>query len=81
MESLDALRMNQFRCSTDNSLRTLPSSSYGLIEHIKRAHLQGGYKWRILAEDVDLLTQRIGVGNSLIINTFQTGITLVIQLT
>ena len=52
MESLDALRMNQFRCSTDNSLRTLPSPRDGLTEHIKRACLQGGYVWRTPVEDV-----------------------------
>ena len=37
MESLDALRMNQFRCSTDNSPRTLSQSRDGLTEHIKSA--------------------------------------------
>ena len=53
MESLDALRMNQFRCSTDNSLRTLPPSRDGLTEHNKLACLQGGYEWRTPVEDVD----------------------------
>ena len=53
MESLDALRMNQFRCSTDNSLRTLPLSRDGLTEHIKHACLQGGYEWRTPVENVD----------------------------
>ena len=53
MESLDALRMNQFRCSTDNSLRTVPPWRDGLTEHIKRACLQGGYEWGTLIEDAD----------------------------
>ena len=53
MESLDALRMNQFRCSTDNSLRTLPPSRDSLTEHNKLACLQGGYEWRTPVEDVD----------------------------
>ena len=53
MESLDALRMNQFRCSTDNSLRTLPPSRDGLTEHIKRACLQDGSGWRTTVEDID----------------------------
>ena len=59
MESLDALRMNQFQCSTNNSLRTLPLSRDGLTEHIKRACLQCGYEWRTPVEDVDFtdLTQ------------------------
>ena len=54
MGSLGALRMNQFRFSTDNSLRTLPSSSDGLTEHIKRVCLHVGYEWRAPVEDVDL---------------------------
>ena len=53
MESLDALRMNQFRFSTDNSLRTVPPSKDGLTEHIKHACLQDGYEWRKPVEDVD----------------------------
>ena len=53
MESLDALRMNQFRCSTDNSPRTLSQSRDGLTEHIKSAPFQGGYEWRTLVEDMD----------------------------
>ena len=53
MESLDALKMNQFRCSADNTFRTLPLSRYGLTENIKCACLQGGYEWRTPAEDVD----------------------------
>ena len=59
MESLDALRMNQFQCSTDNSLRTLPLSRDGFTENIKRACLQCGYAWRTPVEDVDFtdLTQ------------------------
>ena len=80
MESLDALKMNQFRCSADNTFRTLPLSRYGLTENIKCACLQGGYEWRTPAEDVVLLAQQIVVGDSLI-NTFQNGITPVIQLT
>ena len=55
MESLDALKMNQFRCSTDNSLRTLPLSRDGLTEHIKRASFQGGYDWKTPAEDVHFI--------------------------
>ena len=53
MESLDALRINQFWCSTDKILRTLSRSRDGLTEHIKRACLQGGYEWRTPVEDVD----------------------------
>ena len=53
MESLDTLKMNQFWCSTDSSLRTLPPSRDGLTEHIKHACPQGGYEWRTLVEDVD----------------------------
>ena len=53
MESLDALRINQFRRSTDNSLRTLSQSRNGLTEHMKYACLQGGYEWRTPVEDVD----------------------------
>ena len=52
MESLDALRMNYFRSSTDNSLRTLLLSRNGLTEHSKRACLQGGnathWGWRFI---------------------------------
>ena len=51
----DALRMKQFQFSTDNSLRTLPPSRDGLTVHIKRACLQGGYEWRTVVEDLDLL--------------------------
>ena len=58
MGSLGALRMNQFRCSTDNSLRTLPSSSDDLTEHITRVCLNVGYEWRIPVEDVDLTDQK-----------------------
>ena len=54
MESLDALRMNQCRCSADKSLRTIPPSRDGLTEHIKHACLQGGYEWRTPVGDVDL---------------------------
>ena len=57
MESLDAFRLNQFRCSTDNSFRTLPPSRDGLTEHIKCACLQGGYEWRTPDEDVDFTDQ------------------------
>ena len=53
MESLDAFSMNQFRCSTDSSLRTLPLSRDGLTEHIKCVCLQGGYEWRTPDKDVD----------------------------
>ena len=45
--------MNQFRCSTHNSLRTLPPSRDGLTEHIKRDCLEGGFEWRTPVEDVD----------------------------
>ena len=81
MELLDALKMNQFRCSTDNSLRTLPLSRDGLTEHIKRAFsrvvMNGKYQLRMCI----LLTKYIGVGDSLVIDTFQNVMTPVIQLT
>ena len=51
----DALRMKQFQCSTDNSLRTLSPSRDGLTAHIKRACLLVGYEWRTAVEDLDLL--------------------------
>ena len=76
MESLDALRMNQFRCSSDNSPRTLPMTG-----HIKLACLQGGYEWRALVEDADFTDPHIGIGDSLIKNTLQNGTTPLIQLT
>ena len=56
MESLDALRMNKFGCSTANSLRKLPPSRDGIItEHIKRTFLQGGYEWRRPVKYVDFI--------------------------
>ena len=79
MESLDALRMNQFQSFTDNSLRTLPPSRDGLTEHIKPACLQRGFEWRAPVDDLDFTDA--GVEDSLIINTFQNDMTLVIQLT
>ena len=53
MESLDALRLNQFQSFTDNSLRTLPPSRDGLTEHIKPACLQRGFEWRAPVDDLD----------------------------
>ena len=53
MESLDALRMNRFRFSTDNSFRTVPPSRDGLTEHIKHACLHDGYEWRTPVAHVD----------------------------
>ena len=58
VESLDTLRMNQFRCYTDKSPRTLSPSRDGLTEHIKRACLQGGCEWRAPVGDVDFTDAR-----------------------
>ena len=53
VESLNALKMNQFPCSTNNSLRKHPPSRDGLTEQLECDCLQGGYEWRTPVEDVD----------------------------
>ena len=53
VESLDALKMNQFWCSSENTLRTLSPSRDGLTDRIKRVCIQGGYEWRLLVKDVN----------------------------
>ena len=58
MESPDALRMNKFLCSADNSLRTFTPSRDGLTEHIKCVFLQGSYEWRTPVEDMDFVDLR-----------------------
>ena len=38
--------MNHFKRLADSNLQSIPPSRGGLIEHINRACLQGGWLWR-----------------------------------
>ena len=46
LEGLNKERLRHFKRQADTNLRIIPLSKLGLIEHTKRACLQGGWLWR-----------------------------------
>ena len=52
-DSIDIQRMRQFEYHAETSLRLIPPSRNGLIEHLKRACFQGGWIWREAINNID----------------------------
>ena len=55
LEGLNKEWLRHFKRQADTNLRTIPLSKLGLIEHTKRACLQGGWLWRECLHNVLLL--------------------------
>ena len=51
---LGAARLDMYRKSKENNLRSLPPSINSLCQHVLRACYQAGYLWRQSVEEVDI---------------------------